>query len=358
MLVDYTNTIDPTSSVTTNSVTCKVSADGGVDEDCTEEGNTEEGNTVIDLDHFIRNSAPFKVDKILPTPSDLAEFESCDSPSGGISLSNLRNIRNKLVRSIPNKIPEASPDDLKNIFDGLPGLCVNAPDKYKDPLTKKRYFYFSQGKAPDEKGKFFLKGFEDDISDIHTETGHKEIVYTKIQEAFDGNRIDKISHIGDIEDWHLVNTDNISHVFHIHQLDFLVTKVTFVGNSIEHDVPETYNNYTVNKDTCIATKLPYREDRSAEEPELLDGFSCGLETQGYRDVINLPPHSETVVRIPFVNPFITGVFVYHCHILGHEDSGMMHNIKVINPKGYREIDMKAFKELIREAIKENSKENS
>ena len=349
---DYTNTIDPTSSVTTNSVTCKVSADGGVDEDCTEEGNTEEGNTVIDLDHFIRNSAPFKVDKILPTPSDLAEFESCDSPSGGISLSNLRNIRNKLVRSIPNKIPEASPDDLKNIFDQLPGLCVNAPDKYKDPLTKKRYFYFSGA-----DGKNFLKGFENSQlfespkeTDIATyPPKYYNIDKDQIKEAFDGNRIDKISHIGDIEDWHLVNTDDISHVFHIHQLDFLVTKATFAGDA--ENPPETYNNYTVK--SCENKELPYRSNQG----EAVPGIECELETQGYRDVINLPPHSETVVRIPFVNPFITGVFVYHCHILEHEDNGMMHNIKVINPKGYREIDMKAFKELIRGAI-ENSKENS
>lgn len=62
--------------------------------------------------------------------------------------------------------------------------------------------------------------------------------------------------------------------------------------------------------------------------------------QGYQDTIDLPPcmkdasgctPSKTKVRIPFVNPVITGVFVYHCHILGHEDRGMMQNIKVINP---------------------------
>ena len=66
------------------------------------------------------------------------------------------------------------------------------------------------------------------------------------------------------------------------------------------------------------------------------GFECNLETQGYRDVINLPPRSTTTIRIPFVNPFITGIFVYHCHILAHEDRGMMQNLKVINPKTFRE----------------------
>ncbi|NES46126.1 multicopper oxidase domain-containing protein, partial [Moorena sp. SIO2C4] len=69
--------------------------------------------------------------------------------------------------------------------------------------------------------------------------------------------------------------------------------------------------------------------------EAKDGsYICPLLPQGYRDVINLPPNSTTTVRIPFVNPFITGPFVYHCHILNHEDKGMMNNLKVVNTKGY------------------------
>ena len=36
--------------------------------------------------------------------------------------------------------------------------------------------------------------------------------------------------------------------------------------------------------------------------------------------------SRVVVRIPFA---IVGDFVYHCHILGHEDAGMMAKISVV-----------------------------
>ena len=202
--------------------------------------------------------------------------------------------------------------------------CVTPANKYQDPLTKKRYFYFS---SAEDRTKNFLKGFET------PQTGGGNF-----KEAFDGNRIDKISQVGDIEEWNLVNEDDFAHVFHIHQLDFLVTKVTlpkeyYTNNpGLEPDktpLPEgTYNNYTIKNSECT-------EDG--------DNFICPLETQGYRDVFNLPPHSTTIVRIPFVNPFITGVFVYHCHILGHEDKGMMNNIKVINPTGFSELDMKTLK---------------
>ncbi len=94
--------------------------------------------------------------------------------------------------------------------------------------------------------------------------------------------------------------------------------------------------------------------------------------QGYQDTVDLPPctktatdndncelgtESLTVVRIPFTNKiiaaefidgteaydkdtdtseydngkFIGGEFVYHCHLLYHEDHGMMQNLLVLPP---------------------------
>jgi hypothetical protein len=35
---------------------------------------------------------------------------------------------------------------------------------------------------------------------------------------------------------------------------------------------------------------------------------------------------------PFTNPVIVGKFVYHCHIVAHEDNGMMAVIEVLNPR--------------------------
>jgi FtsP/CotA-like multicopper oxidase with cupredoxin domain len=38
--------------------------------------------------------------------------------------------------------------------------------------------------------------------------------------------------------------------------------------------------------------------------------------------------STVKVSIDFRNPVIRGTFVYHCHILDHEDGGMMAKIQV------------------------------
>ena len=41
----------------------------------------------------------------------------------------------------------------------------------------------------------------------------------------------------------------------------------------------------------------------------------------WQDVVNVPARSSVRVRIAFDD--FTGKTVYHCHILDHEDSGMM-----------------------------------
>ena len=101
--------------------------------------------------------------------------------------------------------------------------------------------------------------------------------------------IDTLVTLGDVEEWAIQNTAQEAHVFHIHQLDFQVTDVN------GHAKPFT----------------------------------------GYQDVVTLPAATDTpsvvTVIIPFTNPVIVGKFVYHCHILQHEDEGMMATIYVQGP---------------------------
>jgi FtsP/CotA-like multicopper oxidase with cupredoxin domain len=102
--------------------------------------------------------------------------------------------------------------------------------------------------------------------------------------------IDTVVTLGDVEEWTIENTAQEAHVFHIHQLDFQVTAIN-------------------------------------GEPQPFIG---------YQDVVTLPPATDTeastvTVIIPFTNPVIVGKFVYHCHIIQHEDQGMMATILVQEP---------------------------
>jgi FtsP/CotA-like multicopper oxidase with cupredoxin domain len=99
---------------------------------------------------------------------------------------------------------------------------------------------------------------------------------------------------GDVEDWIIENRTRELHAFHIHQIHFLLTEYDGVP------VDEPFLRDTVN--------VPYWDGGSSVYPSVK-------------------------LRMDFRNPNIVGTFVYHCHLLEHEDGGMMGTIRV-EPRKY------------------------
>jgi FtsP/CotA-like multicopper oxidase with cupredoxin domain len=94
---------------------------------------------------------------------------------------------------------------------------------------------------------------------------------------------------GTVEDWVIENRSRELHAFHIHQLHFLLLK--YAGRQMDED----FLRDTVN--------VPYYDGRSLAYPSIR-------------------------VRMDFRDPNTVGTFVYHCHLLEHEDKGMMGSIRV------------------------------
>ena len=68
---------------------------------------------------------------------------------------------------------------------------------------------------------------------------------------------------------------------------------------------------------------------------LLDWYGLPVDEPFLRDTVNVPfwdgksaVYPSVKVRIDFRDPNIVGTFVYHCHLLEHEDGGMMGLIRV------------------------------
>jgi FtsP/CotA-like multicopper oxidase with cupredoxin domain len=94
---------------------------------------------------------------------------------------------------------------------------------------------------------------------------------------------------GDVEDWIIENRSNELHDFHTHQLHFQLVEWSGIP------VNEPFLRDTVN--------VPYYNGRTLQYPSVR-------------------------LRMDFRDPNIVGTFVYHCHLLEHEDGGMMGRIKV------------------------------
>jgi FtsP/CotA-like multicopper oxidase with cupredoxin domain len=94
---------------------------------------------------------------------------------------------------------------------------------------------------------------------------------------------------GTVEDWIIENRSNELHAFHIHQLHFML--LDYLGRPVQ----EPFLRDTVN--------VPYYNGKALEYPSVR-------------------------LRMDFRDPNVVGTFVYHCHLLEHEDGGMMGLIRV------------------------------
>jgi len=101
-------------------------------------------------------------------------------------------------------------------------------------------------------------------------------------QIFDPNRIDVVTELGSIEEWTIINASDDWHPFHIHINDIQVVAIN--GQPV-------------------------------------DNF-------GYEDTVLVPPKGGTMTFRTHFEDFL-GKFVWHCHILRHEERGMMQVIEVV-----------------------------
>lgn len=102
---------------------------------------------------------------------------------------------------------------------------------------------------------------------------------------------------GTVEEWTVENRTLENHEFHLHQLHFLV---------------EAQSNFEING--------------NEQAPGITGQFLDTVEVPHW-DGDPSHPYPRVTLRIDFRGPD-TGDFVFHCHILGHENLGMMNIVRV------------------------------
>lgn len=127
-----------------------------------------------------------------------------------------------------------------------------------------------------------------DAGDV-TETRDFRLSGTSINgDDMDLDRIDTTVELGSTERWRVRNTDGQPHNFHIHDVQFVVESV----------------------------------DGGAPPPELT----------GWKDTVFVPEGREVELLVRFTDYADPDTpYMYHCHLLRHEDSGMMGQFVVVEP---------------------------
>lgn len=164
-----------------------------------------------------------------------------------------------------------------------------------------------------------------DIKDSEV-TGQQELVFnidvTKTPVEFQVNgkpydpaRVDRILRLGSVDEWTL-KSDFASHPFHIHINPFQVVKI-LDPNGKDVSAPDATD-----------------DAGGAPDPQYQGLKGVWKDTLWVKNLI--PPGSppgqyKLIVRTRYQR--YIGDFVLHCHILDHEDEGMMQNVRIALPDG-------------------------
>ena len=169
---------------------------------------------------------------------------------------------------VPERARPPGPQRFENILDAK--------------VTAKRKLFFSETPAKNGDGR----GAEGTNFYITVDGTFRHIFNPN-------NPPDITTNKGAVEDWVIENRSTEVHEFHIHQIHFLLLEIN--GKRVPKEQQQWYDTFQV----------PYWDGISGTYPSIK-------------------------VRMDFRGAVI-GDFVYHCHILDHEDAGMMAIIRVLPP---------------------------
>jgi FtsP/CotA-like multicopper oxidase with cupredoxin domain len=219
-------------------------------------------------------------------PGARAEFIVTGPADGETALLVTRTVdtgpggENDPNRMLAKIVPSANAPEARSKLESSPQPLPAASETWLAavPPVRERHLYFSEKLTdpndPTSAVEFYLTvdGEEPKMFDMSS------------------NIPNIVAQQGTVEDWIIENRSQELHAFHMHQLHFLLLE--YMGKPVNED----FLRDTVN--------VPYYNGHTLAYPSVR-------------------------LRMDFRDPNIVGTFVYHCHLLEHEDKGMMGSIQVI-----------------------------
>ena len=168
-----------------------------------------------------------------------------------------------------------------------------------EPIAQKRLLYFSENS---DQTQFFMTVFPQKPAPFNPEA----------PPAISATQ-------GTVEQWTVENRAQESHEFHLHQVHYLA---------------QSQNNFAING--------------APEAPAVVGQYLDMIDVPGWDGNPNHPYPSVTLL-VDFRGQDI-GSFVFHCHILNHEDQGMMNIIQVVPASAAQNIPLAAPPAVAQDAV--------
>jgi spore coat protein A len=141
--------------------------------------------------------------------------------------------------------------------------------------------------------------------------------------------VTELPRAGDVEIWEFANLTGVPHPMHVHLLDFLVLdRRSFRGWIGDPSyVPQGVADYIVDRQLGRLKSLAEYLDQTTNGVRFVQRNELGP-----KDVVHAAPGAVTRIVMQWpTNDIFHGPYVYHCHILDHEDNDMMRPLEVLPP---------------------------
>jgi Multicopper oxidase len=170
------------------------------------------------------------------------------------------------------------------------------------------------------------------ITDVTRLAGAPEGLFDALQPLFP----DMIA--GNYEEWTVYNRSFSTHPWHLHQNHVLITKI----NGVTLPRPEWHDTLLVPAANAPCSPAPTASPQRRRGGPATALPAAPVQPAGSTDAtdtclgppnnINLATPGSITFRVYF-NPVTVGCFVAHCHVIDHEDLGMMQRLDILPAPG-------------------------
>ncbi len=149
-----------------------------------------------------------------------------------------------------------------------------------------------------------------------TTAGHGDFQITNTK--YNPQKTNMTADLNSTQEWIIANTSNAAHPFHIHVNPFLVVATASTNNA----------KFTSDTNDIIYQKLTALDwTPTSNDPNGIDP-TTGIDSTIWWDTFTINPGKAYKIRHRFDDYW--GTYVLHCHVLIHEDQGMMWNVQINN----------------------------
>jgi len=240
-----------------------------------------------------------RIDLLIQAPATPGTYHMTHRILGNLNAEERDKVERRkkgFIKALETTTDIKSPPLLTLVVEAEPTVAMRFPTTAEFPPIPEYLADLSAPSTPNNKVVYQMSG-RTDPGEVEFEINNKK---------YDPDCVDETLVLDKVEQWQLENNSSaIQHPFHIHINPFqLVSTIAYDadGNktALKYDPPYVW------MDTLA---LPL-----AEPPEDAS-----------------PQNGQAIIRYEAID--FTGAFVDHCHILGHEDRGMMQNVQATCSNG-------------------------